>query len=94
MSQTDESVQQTDEDEVPAALQEAANVLSVREHVLDILLEKVDNDHYPSAAMMDDVEKLLTPWRRQEYVDILLKKIRQDRYPSRSLIQRVVRLSS
>ncbi|MGY1640192.1 hypothetical protein ACI782_03555 [Geodermatophilus sp. SYSU D00703] len=84
---------QTDQDAVPAELVEAAEVLSVREHVLDILLEKIDEDRFPSASMMDDVEQLLPPWRRREYADILLDKIRADRFPSRSLIQRVVRLS-
>jgi hypothetical protein len=84
---------QTDEDRLPAPLVEAATTLDVREEVLDVLLEKIDDDHYPSAAMMDDVERLLPPWRRREYADILLAKIRQDRFPSRSLIQRVVRLS-
>jgi hypothetical protein len=84
---------QTDEDRLPAPLVEAATALDVREHVLDVLLEKIEGDHYPSAAMMDDVERLLPPWRRREYVDILLAKIRQDRYPSRALIQRALRLS-
>ncbi|MGY1734261.1 hypothetical protein ACI798_22380 [Geodermatophilus sp. SYSU D01045] len=85
---------QTENGEVPASLREAAVSLSVREEVLDVLLEKIETDHYPSATMMDDVEALLTPWRKQEYAEILLDKIRQDRFPSRSLIQRLVRLSS
>ena len=84
---------QTDEDRLPAPLVEAATRLDVRELVLDILLEKIEEDRYPSAAMMDDVERLLPPWRRREYAEILLAKIREDRYPSRSLIQRVVQLS-
>jgi hypothetical protein len=67
--------------------------LSVREEVLDVLLEKIRNDRYPSATMMDDVERILTPWRRQDYADVLLEKVRGDRYPSRSMIQRLLRLS-
>ena len=83
----------TDQNRLPAPLVEAAVTLDVREEVLDVLLEKIDGDRFPSATMMDDVERLLPPWRRQEYVEILLAKIRADRFPSRSLIQRVVRLS-
>ena len=83
----------TDQDRLPAPLVEAAVTLDVRVEVLDVLLEKIDGDRFPSATMMDDVERLLPPWRRQEYVEILLAKIRADRFPSRSLIQRVVRLS-
>ncbi|MGY1741445.1 MULTISPECIES: hypothetical protein [unclassified Blastococcus] len=84
---------QTDERRLPASLVEAAVTLDVREEVVDVLLEKIENDRFPSATMMDDVERLLPPWRRQEYAEILLDKIRADRFPSRSLIQRVVRLS-
>jgi hypothetical protein len=84
---------QSDEDDVLSPRREAERVLTVREEVLDVLLEKVGNDHYPSAAMLDDIERLLTPWRRQDYAEVLMDKIRQDRYPSRHLIERAIRLS-
>ena len=84
---------QSDEDDVLAPEREARRILTVREQVLEVLLEKVENDHYPSSAMLDDIERLLTPWRREDYADALLDKIRQDRYPSRAMIERVVRLS-
>ena len=67
--------------------------LTVREEVLDVLLEKIRNDRYPSTTMMDDVEQILTPWRREDYADVLLEKVRENRYPSRSMIQRLLRLS-
>jgi hypothetical protein len=67
--------------------------LTVREEVLDVLLEKIRNDRYPSSTMMDDVEQILTPWRRQDYAEVLLDKVRENRYPSRSMIQRLLRLS-
>ncbi len=83
-----------DEDRLPASVRdELMNVLTVREAVLDALLDKIEEDRYPSATMMDDVEGLLTPWRRQDYAQILLDKVRDDRFPSRSLIQRLIRLS-
>jgi len=67
--------------------------LSVREQILDVLIEKIREDHYPSSTMMDDVERILTPWRRKDYADALLEKVRENRYPSRSMIQRLLRLS-
>ena len=67
--------------------------MTVREQVLDILLEKIDNDHYPSPSMLDDVERLMTPWRREDYAEVLLAKVRQDRFPSRAMVERLVRLS-
>ena len=67
--------------------------LEVREEVLDVLLEKIRTDRYPSSTMMDDVERILTPWRRQDYAAVLLEKVRENRYPSRSMVQRLLRLS-
>jgi hypothetical protein len=84
---------QTDED-ILSPEAELRRRLTVREQVLDLLLEKVEQDRYPSSAMLDDIERLLTPWRRQDYADVLMDKIRADRYPSRHLIERVLRLSS
>jgi hypothetical protein len=75
------------------AQQTLVGELTVREEVLDVLLEKIRQDRYPSSTMMDDVERLLTPWRRQDYADALLEKVRENRYPSRAMIQRLLRLS-
>jgi hypothetical protein len=80
-------------DDVLAPEQELRRRVTVREQVLDILLEKVETDRYPSAAMLDDIERLLTPWRREDYAEVLLDKIRQDRYASRAMIERLLRLS-
>jgi hypothetical protein len=84
-------VSERDEVEVP---EQVVDTLTIRDGVLDALLEKVRSDRYPSATMMDDVERLLTPWRRRDYAEILLEKVRDDRFPSRSMIQRLIRLSS
>ena len=84
---------QSDGDDVLAPEREVERILTVREEVLDVLLEKVENDHYPSSAMLDDIERLLTPWRREDYAEILLAKMRQDRFPSRAMVERLVRLS-
>jgi len=86
-------VSEADEDDVLSPQRELERQLTVREHVLDMLLEKVEQDRYPSSTMLDDIEQLLTPWRREDYAGVLLDKIRQDRYPSRSMIQRALRLS-
>jgi len=72
---------------------EAVETTSIRDDVLDLLLDKVEADRFPSPSMLDDIEKLLTPGRRQAYADILMAKIRADRFPSRSMIQRLLRLS-
>jgi hypothetical protein len=86
-------VSQSDEADLLAPEREATRILTVREQVLDLLLEKVESDRYPSSTMLDDIERILTPWRREDYADVLLEKIRRDRYPSRSMIERLLRLS-
>ena len=68
-------------------------IREAEERRMDELLEKIQRDRYPSSTMMDDVESLLTPWRRQDYADILLEKVSGDRFPSRSMIKRLIRLS-
>jgi hypothetical protein len=86
-------VSQSHEGDVLAPEREARRILTVREQVLDLLLEKVEADRYPSSAMLDDIERLLTPWRREDYADVLLEKIRRDKYPSRAMLERLLRLS-
>jgi hypothetical protein len=86
-------VSQSDEADVIAPEREATRILTVREEVLDLLLEKVESDRYPSPTMLDDIERLLTPWRREDYAEVLLEKVRRDKYPSRGMIERLLRLS-
>jgi hypothetical protein len=85
-------VSDTDEDASPQ-LRELERSLTIREQVLDVLLEKVQGDRYPSSTMLDDIERLLTPWRREDYAEVLMEKIRADRFPSRSMVERLVKLS-
>ena len=75
-------------------LNQVVNTLNIRDEVLDALLDKVDEDRYPSSTMMDDIERILTPRRRQDYAEVLLSKIREDRFPSHAMIERLLRLAS
>ena len=69
------------------------NTLDIRDAVLDLLLEKVDNDRYPSPTMLDDIERILTPWRRDDYAEVLMAKVREDRFPSHDMVERLLRLA-
>lgn len=71
---------------------EAQGTDTVRDLVLDVMLDKIDDDRYPSVTMMDEVEKYLTPSRRRRYVKILLEKVRDDQFPSWDMLQRLIRL--
>jgi hypothetical protein len=84
---------QAELDVPPGALEQLQDTLDIRDAVLDMLLEKVDNDRYPSTTMLDDIERILTPWRREDYTDVLMAKVRADRFPSHDMIERLLRLA-
>ncbi|MFH5822964.1 hypothetical protein [Georgenia sp. AZ-5] len=63
-----------------------------RSALLRALMEKIQEDPYPSATMLDIVESLLTPRDVPAYVDELVERIRADQFPSIDLIQRVQNL--
>ena len=84
---------QAELDVPPDVLEQVRKTLGIRDAVLDLLLEKVENDRYPSSTMLDDIERILTPWRRDDYAEVLMEKIRRDRYPSHDMIERLLRLA-
>ena len=60
-----------------------------RRELLAALLDKVDQDTYPSSTQLDLIEGLLAPDDEQAYLEMLMSRIRSDPYPSLSLIKRV-----
>ena len=84
---------QAELDVPPHVLEQVRDTLSIRDAVLDLLLDKVENDRYPSTTMLDDIERILTPWRREDYTDVLMAKVRADRFPSHDMIERLLRLA-
>ncbi|KAE8765797.1 hypothetical protein [Georgenia thermotolerans] len=64
----------------------------VRSALLRALMEKVHDDPYPSATMLDMIESLLEPREVPIYVEELLDRVRADRFPSIDMLQRIDRL--
>ncbi len=60
-----------------------------RAELLHLLLQKVDEDPYPSTTMLDLIEEMLTPDDVPTYAQTLMEKISADSFPSLSLIERV-----
>lgn len=61
--------------------------------LLEILMERVRSDRYPSSQLLDRIEAAFwTPDQVTEYVDMLLEKIDETWYPSGQLLDRVQRL--
>jgi hypothetical protein len=84
---------QAELDVPPGVLEQMQNTLSIRDAVLDLLLDKVDNDRYPSTTMLDDIERILTPERRDDYAEVLMTKVQSDRFPSHDMVERLLRLA-
>ena len=60
-----------------------------RHELMQVLLDKVAADTYPSVTMLDMIEDMLTPEDVEPYVEVLMDKIRADNYPSIDLMSRV-----
>jgi hypothetical protein len=61
---------------------------------LDLLMDKVRSDRYPSGEMMDRIERTLRDRERaQEYIEILMEKVGDDQYPSGQMLNRIERVA-
>ena len=57
--------------------------------VLEVLLEKVRQDPYPSTTHLDMVEEMLRGDEVEQYADALLDKVRSDAFPSIDHLRRL-----
>lgn len=67
---------------------------TIRDRYIQLLLEHIENDKYPSLTHLDLVESLLPPKSMDEYLDILISKLETENYPSLAMLQRVQRLTA
>jgi hypothetical protein len=70
------------------------NDIDSRARLLDVLLEKVAEDAYPSSTMLNLIEQLLEPDDVAAYAEVLMQKIRDENYPSVSVMRRLVQLTT
>jgi hypothetical protein len=68
--------------------------VDVRGEVVDLLLQNIASDRYPSVTMMDLVEELLTPDEVPAYAAVLLDKVQTETYPSLAILRRLIALAS
>lgn len=66
---------------------------STQERYLEVLMERVRTDQYPSHQLLDRIEAALwTPEQVTAYADLLVEKIDASWYPSGQLLDRLQRL--
>ena len=67
---------------------------AVRAALLQMLLDRIEEDQFPSSSTMDIIEMLLeTPEDVERYADILMEKISNETYPSLTQVRRVLALT-
>jgi len=65
----------------------------IHREVFQVLLQKVEQDPYPSVTMMNMIEEILQPEDVKTYAEVLLDKIRAYNFPSLDLLKRVQALA-
>jgi hypothetical protein len=68
------------------------NSVEARGAYLRVLMDKVRQDHYPSATHMTMIEQALPPQLYGDYIELLLEKVAQDSNPSISMLRRIANL--
>jgi hypothetical protein len=62
--------------------------------VVQMLMDKVRQDPYPSATQMSIIEELLTPELAADYVELLVEKAAKDNFPSIPMLRRISRVAA
>jgi hypothetical protein len=57
--------------------------------ILELLLEKVRNDPFPSVTMLNMIEEMLHQDEIEEYADVLMDKVGNDEFPSLDHLRRL-----
>jgi hypothetical protein len=65
----------------------------VRVQLLETLLQKLEDDRYPSTTTLDMIEELLAPDEVPVYAEVLLNRIRSDAFPSVPMMARLKNLA-
>jgi hypothetical protein len=71
-------------------MEESMNGSAVRQRLLEMLIERVKEETYPSVTMMNRIEGALrTREQVEEYAEVLLDKVESTRFPSLAMLNRV-----
>ena len=67
----------------------ARNDNDLRAQILELLLDKVREDPFPSVTMLDMIEEMLQGDEAGPYSEALMDKVRQDQFPSLDHLRRL-----
>ena len=61
---------------------------------VELLMDKVRNDNYPSATHLRLIEDAIPPQMVPDYIDLLMRKVSQDGQPSIPMLHRIKRVAN
>jgi hypothetical protein len=68
---------------------------NLRERYVQILLDRIRAEPYPSLAQMDLLEATVTsPEQLAEYLEALMEKVETTRFPSLTMMRRIQRIAA
>ena len=68
---------------------------NLRERYVQILLDRIRAEPYPSTTQMDLLEATVTsPDQLAEYLEALMEKVESTRFPSLTMMRRIQRITS
>jgi hypothetical protein len=76
-------------------MRESVNGQTLRQRYVQLLLDRVREDPYPSTSYMDMLEASVNdPDQLVEYLEALLEKVESTRFPSLSMLNRIQRIAT
>jgi hypothetical protein len=67
---------------------------TLRERFVQLLLDRIREEPYPSGAQMDLLEQAVqSPDQLVEYLEALMEKVEATRFPSLTLLERIQRIA-
>lgn len=66
-------------------------ITQAHDRYMRVLLDRIQQDRFPSGELMDRVEILLDREHVDDYLEILFEKVEDCHYPSKQLLDRIAR---
>ena len=70
------------------------DAMTARARYVEMLMERVRDDDFPSNDHLNRIEEQLTPDTVDDYLAILMEKVEETQFPSVSMLDRIEALSS
>jgi hypothetical protein len=70
------------------------DAMTARARYVEMLMERVREEDFPSNDHLNRIEELLTPGTVDDYLAILMEKVEDTQFPSVSMLDRIEALTS